>query len=229
MAASMTVISSMATKAIVAALASAYTHDTGTPVSLVSIGGVDAVKRIRAGAAFDIALLAKDAVAALASDGFIAQETVRAFATSRTAVAVRPGMAHPAGCDEAAIKSLIAAARGIGLSTGPSGVSMLALFQRWGIYEAMKGRIVQAPAGVPVAELLGRGDVDVGFQQVSELLGHSGIEIAGTLPDRLLPPTVFAAGMRSGAQNLPGARALMQFLRSDAAIATKQRNGMEPA
>lgn len=226
-------ISSMATKAILAELAQAFTETTGTQVSLLSIGGVEAIRRIRGGLSFDVALLASGAMQALARDGFIDGDTHFDFAASATAIAVRAGAASEAGgpaaaVDEAAIKDLIGQARSIGVSTGPSGQSIMALLQSWGIYEAIKARIVQAPPGVPVAQLIARGDVQLGFQQLSELMGQPGIQILGAVPESLLPLTIFAGGLQKATLKRAEAAELMHFLASEPAASVKRKYGMEP-
>ena len=103
------------------------------------------------------------------------------------------------------------------------------MLQDWGIYEATKDRIVLAPPGVPVARLLGSGQADVGFQQLSELLGQAGIEIVGTLPETLQPLTAFAVGIAHDARHSEGARSLVDYLLSETARTAKTRHGMEPA
>ena len=103
------------------------------------------------------------------------------------------------------------------------------MLRDWGVYETTKSRIVQAPPGVPVSHLLNSGEVDVGFQQLSELQGGSGIEIVGTLPESLQPMTLFAVGIMHRASDSGGAQALVRFLLSDETNDTKRRNGMEPA
>lgn len=221
------IISSMATRRILATLVEQWKRETGIDVTLISIGGVDAAKRIRTGEVFDIAVLADDAARMLAAEGFVEAEGVAAFARSPAAVAVKQGAGGPAKLDPANIRELVASSRKIGVSTGPSGKAVRALLQRWGFAEPAC-QIVEAPAGVPVATLLARGSADVGFQQLSELLGEPGIDILGPVPDDVLPVTVFAMGICRSAANVRDAKALMQFLTTAATAATKRDQGMEP-
>jgi molybdate transport system substrate-binding protein len=229
MAASTTIISSMATKQILAELVEAFTNKTGKAVRLESVGGIEAARRVRSGESLDAALLASATMEALSTDGFIDQATIRVFARSRTAIAVQAGARRPLACDESSLKALIAGAQSIGLSTGPSGVSIVKMLQTWGVYEATRSRIKEAPAGLPVAQLLKNGDVEIGFQQLGEFQGHAGIDIVCTLPDCMQPMTDFAIGIMTMASNPVGAQELVRYLLSDDANDAKRRNGMDPA
>ena len=223
-----TVISSMATRQILHELTATYNGKAGQAVEVQSVGGVDAARRIRAGEVFDLVVLASDALKALSDDGFVIGDSIREFARSPTAVAVPVGAPHPATCDEAAIKALISSVERIGLSTGPSGTSVMKLLTSWGMLDKSDRRIVKAPPGIPVARLLSAGDADVGFQQLSELMGQPGIEIVGTVPETLQPMTIFTCGIGSRAADSIGAQALQSALVSDDTAAAKRKSGMEP-
>ena len=221
-------ISSMATRQILAELAEAYAASTAEKVSIESVGGVDAAKRIRAGEAFDFAVLASDALAQLERDGVIVQGSILGFAQSPMAMAVRAGARHPAISDETAVRAAMLAARAIGISTGPSGAHVVKLVRDWGLQEEFSKRIVQAQPGVPVATLLASGEVDLGFQQLSELQGAPGIEIVGVLPQSIQPMTIFAAGICKAAANATASRAFIEYLAADQSTEAKRRHGMTP-
>ena len=120
------------------------------------------------------------------------------------------------------------AAQSIGYSTGPSGVALVKLFERWGIAADVQRRTVQAPPGVPVGTLVARGEVALGFQQLSELLNVDGIDIAGPLPEAIQVNTVFSAGLCVASTQPELARSLMSFLAAPETNPTKQRHGMQP-
>ena len=221
-------ISSMATRQILAELANAYAASTAEKVAIESVGGVDAARRIRAGEAFDFAVLASDALGELERDGCIVPGSILGFAQSPMAMAVRAGARRPATLDEAAVRAAMLAARAIGISTGPSGTHVVKLVRDWGLEGALSNRIVQAQPGVPVARLLARGEVDLGFQQLSELLDAPGIEIVGVLPQAIQPVTIFAAGICQAAANAAAARAFIAYLASDRSTEAKRRHGMAP-
>ena len=162
-------ISSMATRALLADLARAYEQQTGTTVAIESVGGVDAAKRVQAGEAFDAVFLASDAIDRLIASGHVSGPRAD-LVRSPVAIAVREGAPRPDVSSEAALKAAVLAAPRVSYSTGPSGVHLQKLFERWGIAAEIAPRIVQAPPGVPVGSLVARGDVDLGFQQLSELM-----------------------------------------------------------
>jgi molybdate transport system substrate-binding protein len=118
-------------------------------------------------------------------------------------------------------------ARTVGYSTGPSGVALARLFERWGIADALQGRLVQAPAGTPVGALVARGDVELGFQQLSELMSLSGIDVVGPLPETIQIVTTFSGAVGAKAVDPEAARALLAFMAAPDAATLKQRHGME--
>jgi molybdate transport system substrate-binding protein len=229
MAADIVGISSMATRQILAELDSAFQRKTGKSVAIESVGGVDAARRVRAGERFDIIVLADDAMKQLEADGYLKSGSRAHFAESAIAVAVCSGAKRPFLTDEAATKAAILAARSIGYSTGPSGAHVSKLLEKWGIDQLMAGRIVKAPPGVPVGTLVARGDVELGFQQLSEFLDMPGIEIAGPLPNEIQSVTLFSCGLGVHASNDAGAQDLIGYLTSSEADSVKRRHGMEPA
>ncbi len=223
---SLTGISSMATRSLLAALAPACEQATGARLALQSVGGVDAARRVAEGEDFDLVLLASDALERLEAGGHLRAGSRVALVRSGVSVAVRTGTPHPDLSSEAAVRAAVLAAPTVGHSTGPSGVQLLALFERWGIRSQLGERLVQAPAGVPVATLVARGEVALGFQQLSELIGQPGIEVAGPLPEAIRIDTVFcgAIGVRC-AQPERAAQALA-FLASPATASAKREHGM---
>ncbi|GJH24534.1 substrate-binding domain-containing protein [Caballeronia novacaledonica] len=221
-------ISSMATRQVLNDLASAFEAKSGERVAIESIGGVAALKRIEEGETFDIVVLASDAIDRLAASARIDATSRVRIARSGVAIAVAKGAPRPAIDDEAAVREAVLAARSIGYSTGPSGVYLTRLFERWGIAERIASRIVQAPPGVAVGTLIARGEVEVGFQQMSEMIGVEGIDVLGMLPPRIQTLTVFEAAICVNANAPQLARAFLAFLASPDADGAKVRHGMEP-
>ncbi|EHR71398.1 ABC-type molybdate transport system, periplasmic component [Burkholderiales bacterium JOSHI_001] len=222
-------ISSMATQALLADLAATFQADTGTAVALQSVGGVDAAQRVAAGEAFDLVVLASDAIDKLMAGGSVQAGSRVDLVRSDVAVAVRAGAARPDIASEGALRAAVLAAPRIGYSTGPSGVQLAKLFERWGVAELLKPRIVVPPPGVPVGTLLARGEIDLAFQQRSELMHLGGITLLGGLPDAVQIVTTFSAGLPATCRQPEAARALLAHMNSAAAVATKQRHGMAPA
>jgi len=222
-------VSSMATRAVLAELAQQYQRTSGRSVAFLSLGGVDAAQRIRDGESFDVVVLARDSIDRLITEGQLLAGSVVDLARSGVAVAVPAGAPRPDVGSEDALKRAVLAARTIGYSTGPSGVALAKLFDRWGLTETLAGRTVVAMPGVPVGELVARAEVALGFQQLSELMTVDGIEVVGRLPAPVDIVTTFSGAVGVRSRRPDEAAALLRFLASPAADEVKRRQGMEPA
>lgn len=226
-------ISSMATRQVLADLGAAFEQRTGCPVAIESVGGVDAAKRVAAGEAFDVVILASDAIDKLIAAGHLRAGSRVDLVRSGVAMAVRAGAPVPDVGSEAALQHAVRSARSISYSTGPSGVALARLFERWGMADEVRGRTVQAPPGVPVGTLVARGEVELGFQQLSELIHVEGITLVGGMPPGVEILTVFSAGLpvglAEGSAQAERVRALLHFMTSPDAEEAKRRQGMEPA
>lgn len=217
----------MATRQVLAELADRYREATGVQVLVESVGGVDAARRVEAGEVFDLVFLASDAIDRLASSGHVRAATRRPIVDSSVAIAVRAGAAIPDVASEDALRRSVLAARSIGYSTGPSGTALFKLFERWGVAEMLKPRLVQARAGVPVGTLVAAGDVELGFQQWSELMNVEGITLVGGMPPGLEITTTFTGAVATRAEH-PQAQAVLDFMAAPGTAELKRRHGMEP-
>lgn len=223
------IISSMATKQLLADLVRQYQRSSSQAVRVESIGGLDATRRVQAGEAFDAVALAADAIDRLIDAGHIVPGSRVDLARSGVCVAVRAGAARPDIDSEDALKHAVLAARSVGYSTGPSGVHMARLLERWGIAETMRARTVQAPPGVLVGSLMAQGKIELGFQQQSELMNLPGIEVLGPLPPGAQIITTFSAAVAATSQQPDAVRAMLVFMNSPATVPAKRANGMQPA
>ena len=214
----------MATRQLLAELAA----DFRRPVLIESVGGVDAARRVQAGEPFDVVVLASTAIDKLIAEGHLQPGRVD-IVRSGVAVAVRTGTSRPDIATEEALRRAVEAARSISYSTGPSGVHLARLFERWGIAAQIKDRIVEAPPGVPVGTLVARGEVELGFQQLSELIHLDGIDVLGPLPPAVQVLTTFSAGVGMHSTQPVAAREFLDHLASASAADAKRRHGMEPA
>lgn len=219
----------MATRAILADLSRAYEEAGEAHVAIDAMGGVDAARLVREGALVDLVILASTAMTQLEADGHILKGSIAPFARSGMAAAIRIGSPRPDIGSEAALRDAIVSGGRIGYSTGPSGQHLLNLLDRWGLRPAIDQRVVEAPPGIPVGALLARGDVDLAFQQRSELMNVPGIEIIGPLPDPVQAVTVFSAGICSRSTQVDASRRLIDFLNGPNADTVKQHHGMERA
>ncbi len=224
-------ISSMATKALLNDLTQAYLAQTGVTVQIESVGGVDAAKRVQAGEAFDVVLLASDAIERLIASGHVQTGSRHDWVRSPVAVAVQAGAARPDLSHEAAVKAAVLASPTLSYSTGPSGVYLEKLFERWGIAEQVKPRIVVPPPGTPVGALVANGQAALGFQQLSELIALPGIDVLGTLPADVAFITTFSSGIlsviASDAARVAAVQAFLQFLTSAGVEDVKRKHGMD--
>ena len=222
-------ISSMATRQLLAELLASWQVQGGHTVAMTSVGGVDAAKRVATGEAFDVVVLASDAIDTLLAAGHLLPGSRVDLVQSAVAVAVPAGAPQPDIGSEAALRAAVLAAPTIGYSTGPSGTQLLKLFARWGIADQLQGRLMQARAGVPVGSLVASGEVALGFQQRSELIGLAGITLLGDLPAPVQIDTIFSGAVAATSQQADAVRALLAWLASPATAAAKQRHGMAAA
>ncbi|THT97582.1 ABC transporter substrate-binding protein [Lampropedia puyangensis] len=229
MAAALKGISSMATRNMLQQLEQQWQHLRGVLVDIESVGGVDAAKRVAAGAeAFDVVFLASDAIDKLDAAGRIVAGSKTDLVSSHVAIAVAANAPVLAIDSEAALRDAVLAAPSIGYSTGPSGVALLALFERWQIKDRVASKLVQASPGIPVGQLVAQGDVALGFQQRSELIHVQGIQLLGDMPAEVAIVTTFSAACVQGSSQTTLARELLAFLRSPAAELTQRQEGFSP-
>jgi molybdate transport system substrate-binding protein len=223
------VVSSMATRQVLADLAAAYERQTGIQVTVAAMGGVEAARQIRAGKPTDLVVLASGVMEDLEAEGYLIPGRRANFALSGIAVAVRSGSPRPVISSEDAVKQAMVAASRIAYSTGPSGDHLMRLWERWGIAATVSRRAVKAPPGVPVGTLVARGEADLGVQQLSELLHVPGVEIVGPLPAEIQSVTVFSAAIARTSSRPDEGGALIAYLTSPEAEAAKRCHGMKPA
>ena len=218
----------MATRQILAERVLDYGQQHGRALTLQAVGGVDAARRVQAGEAFDVVVLAAEAIDKLISSGAALAGSRVDLATSAMALAVKGGAPLPDVSSETTLKQAVLAARSLAFSSGPSGTHLLALFERWGISQQIQARTVQAPPGVPVASLITSGQAELGFQQFSELQGLPGITVLHPLPGAANFVTTFAGAVCSVSARPHEAAQWLVFLASPEAAASIRRHGMQP-
>jgi molybdate transport system substrate-binding protein len=222
-------LSSMATRELLTVLAAEYRRANGREVVTEAAGGVDVAKRVEAGEAADVVVLAANAIDKLITAGRLLAGSRVDLVRSGVSVAVRVGTPKPDIGSEEAVKRAVLAAKSVSYSTGPSGVHLEKLFERWGILESIRARIVVPRPGVPVGSLVASGEAELGFQQLSELMNLTGVEVVGPLPPAIQTITVFSGGLGARSEDPSGARALLEYLASPVTAAFKQRYGMDSA
>jgi len=215
----------MATRQVLGELAATFESRSGLSVRVESVGGVDAAKRVRAGETFDVVVLASNVIDALIAEGHLTGERID-LVTSAIGIGVRAGSVHPDIGSADAVQQAVLAAGRIGYSTGPSGTYLAKLFEQWGIGDVVKDKTVVAPPGVPVTSLVARGDIDLGFQQLSELAGD-GVDVVGSLPDEIQSLTTFSGGLARTSSQPAAAQALLDFMTTPEVSDLKRRYLMD--
>ena len=228
-AAEIAVLSTQATEPAYLELAAQFEKATGHKVRTDFTGTLNVQKRLAAGDAFDLIIMAGPAIDEQVKLGKAVAGSRTDFAKSGTGVAVKKGAAKPDISSVDAFRKTLLATKSIGYSTGPSGVYMLSVFERLGIAVQVKGKLKQTPSGVFVGNLIASGETEIGFQQISELVHFPGIDYVGPLPGELQRMTVFSAGIHAGAKQADAARALVRFLTAPAAAPVIRKHGLEPA
>ena len=219
----------MATRQLLNELAAMYRQLANVGAQVESVGGVDAAKRVQADEAFDFVVLASDAIDKLLEARKVVAGSKVDIVRSGVSVAVKAGAARPDIASEDSLKRAVLAAPTLGYSTGPSGTAVLKLFERWGVAETVRPKLVQAPPGVPVGSLVADGKVALGFQQLSELLHQPGIDVVGPLPKAVEIITTFSGAVCATCMQREVARELLVFMASPPTADSKRRQGMEPA
>jgi len=228
-AAEIKVLSTQATEQSYRELVPQFEKATGHKVTTIFTGTLDAEKRLAAGEQYDLLIMAQDQIDQHLKDGKLAQGSRVDLARSGVAVGVKAGARKPDISTVEALKRTLLNAKSIGYSTGPSGNYVIALFERLGVAEQVKPKMKQTATGVFVGSIIANGDVEIGFQQVSELSQYEGVDYVGPLPAEVQNYTTFSSGILSNAKQAEAARALVRHITSPQAGAVYRKRGMEPA
>jgi molybdate transport system substrate-binding protein len=204
----------------------AFEKSTGNKVTVDWGGTVDIVKRVESGEIADIVIIPAARIDDLIAKGRLSSRTD--LVRSGVGVAAGAGVPRPDVSSVEALRSTLLAAKSIVLSSGPSSLYMPTLFQKMGIADAVKPKIIQIAPGLGVGDTLARGEGEIGFTQMSELMSVKGIQYLGPLPADVQFVTVFSAGLHASAPAPDVARALLKFLTGPDAAPVLRSHGMEP-
>ena len=201
-----------------------------TTVNGASMGGAPTSipSRLGRGEPADVVILARTALDALAKDGKVIGGTEVDLADSRIGMAVRTGASKPDIATADQFRRVLLNANSIGYSESASGVYISTqMFKKLGIANqvAAKAKMI---AGRPVAEAVAQGEVEIGFQQISEILPVDGISFVGAIPDAVQLVTTFSAGIAASSKSRTAARQLVEHLASAQARETIRRTGLDP-
>lgn len=183
--------------------------------------------RLARGETTDVVIMVGYALDGLIKNGKVTAESRTDLAWSPIAMAVRAGAPKPDISTVEAFKRALLAARSIAHSDSASGVYLSTqLFGQLGILDQIRDKLLKSP-GEPVGRVVARGEAEIGFQPVSELRPHPGIDIVGPIPAELQVVNVFAAGIAVGSREPEAGKALIAFLVSPAAKPVITQSGME--
>jgi molybdate transport system substrate-binding protein len=199
----------------------AYGPSMGTTQNAIPV-------RLERGEPVDVLIMVGYALGDLAKQGKVVPDSRVDLVKSPIGVAVKSGAPKPDISSAETLKRALLAAKSVAYSDSASGVYVSTeMFGKLGIADEMKDKARKIPA-TPVAEIVARGDAEIGFQQISELLPVAGVDIVGPLPPELQKITTFSAGIATLSKEPDAGRALIKFLTSPAASAVIVKSGMEP-
>jgi molybdate transport system substrate-binding protein len=188
--------------------------------------------RLARGEAADVVILDGGAADELGKQGLVRADSKTELARSLIGMVVRAGAAKPDISSVEAFRNTLLAAKSIAYSDSGSGTYLsTTLFARLGVADqiAAKSRKVRGPpSGEPVAAVVARGEAEIGFQQVSELIHVPGITFVGTIPAEVQPMFSFAGALTSTVRQPEAARALIHFLASPEAGPVILKAGLVP-
>jgi molybdate transport system substrate-binding protein len=198
---------------------------TGNKVKISFKGGPALAADLKAGAA-DLVITNTETVDQLAASGEVATDGKTLLMISKVGIAVKAGAAKPDISTPDKLKSALLAAKTVGYSQGASGQHFATVMDKLGIADAIKPKAVVVQ-GRPVGAAIAAGEAEIGLQQVAELRPVAGVDVIGELPPELQKQIPYSAGVAGKAKDAATARALVSFLRSEAAAEVLKRKGMD--
>jgi molybdate transport system substrate-binding protein len=188
--------------------------------------------RLTRGEAADVVIMDGGAADELGKRGLTRAESTHHLARSQIGMVVRAGAAKPDISTVDAIRSTLLAAKSIAYSDSGSGTYISnEMYKKLGIEDQVKGKsrkVRGPPSGEPVAAVVARGEAELGFQQVAELIHVPGVAFVGTIPAAIQPEIFFSGAVPKTAQQPEAAAALIRFLSSPEAAAVITKAGLSP-
>jgi molybdate transport system substrate-binding protein len=227
------VLATTAMKTSLDELAPEFERATGNTLAFSFGPSAKIAKMVADGEPTDVAIVTDEGHGELTRQGKLVPGIRADVAKSAMALAVQQGARKPDISSAEKFKSALLAAKSLGMSNpvggGQSGANLAKIFDKLGITEAMKAKAVYGPGGPAglIGHFLVRKEVEIGIQQLPELMAVPGIDIVGPLPPDIQMMTVFSAGLSTVAKNVEGANALIHFLTTPKAVAVIKAKGME--
>jgi molybdate transport system substrate-binding protein len=227
-AAEIVVLTNQGVVSAVRELAPAFERASGNKVVVSYEVGPAFMAKINSDAPADVVTQSRDGMDDLVKRGKVVAGTRADFARAGIGVAVKAGAAKPDIATADAFKRSMLAAKSIAYSrAGASGLYMAKLMERLGIADEMKGK-TKLVEGVPVAEVVAKGEAEIGMQQINVILPIAGIDYVGPLPQDLQDYVVFAAAVLAVSKQPEAANAMIRFMAEPAAAALIRKGNMEP-
>ena len=221
-------LSTLALKGAVSALAGRYTASGGTRIEADFAPTLALLERMRAGETADVVILTREGLDEVVREGRVASESCVNLARSYVGLGVRAGELHPDISTEPAFRAALLGARAVAYSRlGASGILFAKLIEQMGIASEIDARAVIIPQGF-TAERLVTGEADLALQQISELKQVAGIEVIGPIPHQLQTPAVFSAGRMMASPKAAQADRLLRYLASPEVAPALRESGLEP-
>jgi molybdate transport system substrate-binding protein len=225
------VVASVALTSALDELTPMFERTGSNKVSTVYGLAADLRKRILDGETADVVILTGPAMDDLQKQGKLVPGSLATIGGTEVSVAIRTGATKPDIDSVNAFKTTLLSAKSIVYADpakgGASGVYFARVLDRLGLGEQLKAKTILVP-GAQAAEVVAKGEAELGIAQASEIVPVSGAQLAGPLPGELASTTVFAAGIGAGTQSPDGAKALIQFLAGQTAAPILKAKGFAP-
>jgi molybdate transport system substrate-binding protein len=230
-AAEIKVLASVALTAALNELAPQYERTTGNKLSLGYSLVADIRKRVLEGETADVIILSRPVMDELQKQDKLTQGSIADVAGIAVAVTTRAGAPKPDISTADALKRSLLAAKSVVYADpakgGLSGVYFARVLDRLGIADQMKPKTVLVP-GDQSAEIVAKGEAEIGVAQTSEIIPVAGAQLVGPLPGDLNLVTVFSAGLGAGTKAPDAATSYVKFVTGPAAAAVLKARGMDP-
>jgi molybdate transport system substrate-binding protein len=208
-----------------------YQKKTGNTVKATFGSGGGTKARVVKGEPFDVPIVQVPYPDVIAS-GHVVVASETPISNVSVGLAVRAGAPHPDISNGEALKKLLISAKAIAYPDAANGagagVSFDETLKKLGIYDQVKAKSKPAQGGAGAMALLAKGEIDIGFTYVSEILPEPGVEVVGALPKDVSTPTYLSAFLGADSKNPEAAKALIAYLSGPEAAAVYKKRGMEP-
>ena len=227
-AAELKVVAPNAVKEAVGELSARFEKEAKLTLVLSSAGSETIAKRVSDGEMFDVVISTSPGLDRLIKEGRLVTASKHDFSRSAIAAAVKADVARPDVSTTEGLRAALLKAESIGISSGASGRYLEQLFQKLGVADQIKQKIRQPPSGAQIGDLVARGDIELGFQQVTELVHTKGLQYLGPIPAELQGFTIWSAAVHTASMEPDAAAAFVKALSAPEAAAAIRSSGMEP-